>query len=252
MAYITNFNHNQILNSYFIDDGFSKMRVLYDKPITVFSLLEKNKLLLYQLLLESKGNISQYPESNKLKFNRKLPKFAAYHYYKDCKKLNSSYIISITEIIDGEEEIINQTEKKNSGIFYWDLKKELSFYEQEVNKILTIIEDITKSDSLIRNYATQTYLLNGHLHKLKDKGLSDLAIEQLKEFEKNFKVPLAQALIDYYEAKYNPEIDFEEIYLKSLGFNLCGECGNRRLIENLPPLEESIRQSIHQMFQRGK
>ena len=122
-----------------------------------------------------------------------------------------------------------------------------------IRKILGLLYvDITKSESLIRNYATQTYLLNGHLHKLKDKGLSDLAIKQLKEFEKNLKVPLAQALIDYYEAKYNPEIDFEEIYLKSLGFNLCGECGNRRLIENLPPLKELLSQSILQMFQRKK
>ncbi len=244
MAFITNFNHNQILNSYFINNTFSSNRELFDKPIMIFNLLEKNKLLLYQLLLESKGNLSQYPESNQLKFQRKLPQFAAYHYYKDCKKLNSSYTISTIEKINDNEEIINHSEKKNSGVFYWDLKKELSFYEQEINKILKVIEDITNSDSIIRSYATQTYLLNGDLDKLRAKGLNDLAIEQLKQFEQHFKIPLTQALIDYYEAKFNPDIDFEEIYLQSLGFKTCNECFTKKKVESMGTLKEIIQKSF--------
>ena len=165
MPFVTNYNYKQIQRSYFFTKNFTSKRELFHKPITVFNLLERNNLLLYQMLLESKGNISQYPECEYLEFKRELPKNAAYHFYKDCKNLNANYI----EIknINGTEEIVDGTERRNSGVFDWNLKEKLTFYEKEVNDLLVAIEDIAKSDSLIKSYARKTFLLNGQVEKLK-------------------------------------------------------------------------------------
>lgn len=58
-----------------------------------------------------------------------------------------------------------------------------------------------------------------------DTGYSDEEVKGLlKDYDKQYKRPLRNYLIEYYRLKHNPEINMEGYLLERLGFNPCGHC----------------------------
>lgn len=119
----------------------------------------------------------------------------------------------------------------NSGI----AKLEVYNLPELESRIDAIIRDCgrfwhnnTDKQAVIRRFSKYTFLgykteeINNN-----DTGLSD---KELKEFlvlyDKKFKRPLKNLLIEYYRIKFNPDLNFKTGLLEQLGFVKCQKCHN--------------------------
>lgn len=104
-----------------------------------------------------------------------------------------------------------------------DLLKAAGKYYYESQKNTTILKIFGKisgcaftNTSLYKNYTGYS---------------NEEVIDFLKEYHMKFKVPLKKWLIEYYRVKLNPDLQFAENILESLGFKKCGCCKKKELEE---------------------
>jgi hypothetical protein len=58
-----------------------------------------------------------------------------------------------------------------------------------------------------------------------DTGLNDDELKEfLRQYDKSFKMPIKDLLIEYYRVQHNPELKFEGSLLEQLGFRPCSAC----------------------------
>lgn len=210
MAFITNYNFYCIQQSYSSGLKTALLGNIYKKDIDIFSPDERNDLLLFQYLLR------QSPELKKLPFINHLIKNASYHYYKNCKLLNSDYAIIKEELINGKKEKYVDDVKRNSGVI------KIKFNRKEIeNKIDTLIQKI----EIFTNEYPQ--IINDLKTNL-GRSTNDI----LKEFNKEVKKPITDELKNYYTSTINPEMHFDGSILEKMGLKLCNECYNKKLMEN--------------------
>jgi len=117
----------------------------------------------------------------------------------------------------------------NSGV---EEKENYSLEEIE-NKIDTVLRDASnyfKSNphlqNIIRRYQKWTFL--AYVYNDIYNNESELTSEELKAFlldyDKNFKAPVKNLLIEYYRIKFNPNLTFDGNILIKLGFRPCESC----------------------------
>ena len=83
--------------------------------------------------------------------------------------------------------------------------------------------------SIIRRFQKYTFL--GYIKDEIKNNDTELSDEELKDFlilyDKKFKRPLKNLLIEYYRIKFNPNLNFNENLLEQLGFVECQKCHNK-------------------------
>ena len=110
--------------------------------------------------------------------------------------------------------------------------------EELANKIDGKIKDAgryyyksDKNKTILRKFSQLTY----KAYKIEpiEKNDAEYSDEELKillrDYDKEFKKPLKQMLIEYYRLEHNPEIRIEETLLENLGFKPCGQCYNKSI-----------------------
>ena len=124
---------------------------------------------------------------------------------------------------------IEEIEAANSGIANFDnlsleeLEHEMDNIIREAGRFFRKNED---KQSIIRRFQKLTFLaykqeaITTNDTHLSDKELKDF----LSEYDRKFKKPIQELLIQYYRVKYNPDLSFEGHLLDRLGFRPCGHC----------------------------
>jgi hypothetical protein len=108
--------------------------------------------------------------------------------------------------IDELEERIDSLIKE-AGLFYYKNKKNTTI----LNRFSKYTYIASKPDEIYTN----------------DTSYSDVEVKKLlKDYDREFKIPLKRLLIEYYRLKQNPEIKMEGHFLEQLGFLLCKYCHN--------------------------
>jgi len=102
--------------------------------------------------------------------------------------------------------------------------------EKNIDDVLRAAANFFKSNpdkqNIIRRFQKWTFLayITGDLYN-NDSGLSDQELKSfLGDYEKNFKTPVKESLIEYYRLQFNPEMTFDSNLLDKLGFRICYKC----------------------------
>jgi hypothetical protein len=104
--------------------------------------------------------------------------------------------------------------------------------QDEIEHILDMCEIYFDENPNLRDiiYRYQKMTFLGYVDGALKNNRSGLSDEQLKSFlrayDKTFKQPLKERLIEYYRVKFNPEMEFEGALLEKLGFRPCSKCLN--------------------------
>lgn len=79
---------------------------------------------------------------------------------------------------------------------------------------------------LLNRFQKYTWLAYSHKEITNNTtGLSDTELKDfLREYDKEYKKPVKNILIEYYRILYNPDMKFEGTLLEQLGFKPCAEC----------------------------
>jgi hypothetical protein len=113
-----------------------------------------------------------------------------------------------------------------------ELKKDYSLDElqEEIDDLLDkadrYFEDNPSIRDLIQRYQKMTFLayIDGAL-KNNHSGLDDAELKEfLLAYDKTFKVPVKERLIEYYRILFNPDMTFEGHLLEKMGFHPCSAC----------------------------
>lgn len=129
-------------------------------------------------------------------------------------------------------------EYSNSGIEEKE-NIELSELEKKIDDILRqagkFFRENKDKQNVIKRYQKMTFL--AYIEQDLYTNDSDLSDDKLKEFlqtyDKKFKQPVKDLLIEYYRVLYNPEMTFDGKLLDELGFNPCIKCYGRRSDEDI-------------------
>ncbi len=124
---------------------------------------------------------------------------------------------------------IKEIERENSGIQKVE-NYSLSELEEEINNVLRaagrFFNENTDKQQIIRRFQKLTFLAytdKGIINN--NTGLSDAKLKAfLKEYDRKFKKPVRELLIEYYRVKYNPDLSFEGKLLEKMNFKPCGHC----------------------------
>jgi hypothetical protein len=215
MVYITNSNFKTL------EKSFSILRAnftgnIYKEELDIFSERERNELIYFQHLLQLS------PELNKLHFKSQFRIGASYHHYKDCKMLNSDFITYKKEVNSEGRETQTKEIRKNSAIN--EINLDIKEIENRIENLLVELNKFTKQHAKLQKH-------------LKDKSFIVVSakkgeMELIENYYNNINLPIIALLKNYYVATLNPEMNFEEVTLKSFGLQVCRECYNRKLIKN--------------------
>jgi hypothetical protein len=223
MPYITNYNNWCMQESLKTSERFLTNCRVYKRPINIFNQSETNELLLFQLLISNANEVCDLINKDILIMRNKLPVAASYHYFKDCKRLNSDYIIA--EKIKNEkgivvDEIIHDV-INNSGVLQIQFNIDIAQLEKEIDLILDKIDVIIEKDKLINQYAKEDFAL---IRTRWPQGLTENEKNRLLDFNTNYKKPVFKMLKEYYTIRDNPNFDFDEKILVKMGFKVCYTC----------------------------
>lgn len=124
---------------------------------------------------------------------------------------------------------INEIERDNSGVERIE-NLNLQQLEFEIDKIISaagrFFINETDKQHIIRRFQKLTFLAyrKGNID-INDTELSDEELKAfLLEYDKNFKKPIKELLLQYYRVKYNPDLSFEGQLLERLNFRSCSVC----------------------------
>lgn len=142
---------------------------------------------------------------------------------KFCMHIKASFDI----IIDP-----NSIIRSNSGITELE-NLNLVEIETRIDKIISAAgkffrECDDESKKALRRFQKHTYLANPK-NVIPDNDINMLEDELrtfLGKYDADYKIPLKNALMDYYRVKYNPDLHFESSLLDQLGFKPCNNCHN--------------------------
>lgn len=122
-------------------------------------------------------------------------------------------------------------ESENTGITNIE-NMNLNELEIKIDSILrsaaTFYNDNPDKKAVIKRFQKITFLafkktpIEENNTTLNDEELKSF----LKEYDRNFKKPVIELLLQYYMVKYNPELKFEGLLLDQLGFKKCQKCCN--------------------------
>lgn len=124
---------------------------------------------------------------------------------------------------------ISEIERDNSGIESIE-NLNLQQLEIEIDKIISeagrFFVNEKDKQHIIRRFQKLTFLAyrKGNID-INDTELSDEELRAfLLEYDKKFKKPIKELLIQYYRVKYNPDLSFEGQLLERLNFRSCSVC----------------------------
>lgn len=124
---------------------------------------------------------------------------------------------------------IEEIEMDNSGVEAFEnlnlaeLEKEIDKIISEAGKFFTSNKD---KQHIIRRFQKLTFLAykKGGI-EINDTELTDDELRAfLLEYDKKFKKPIMELLVQYYRVKYNPDLSFEGNLLERLNFRPCSVC----------------------------
>lgn len=124
---------------------------------------------------------------------------------------------------------IHEIELQNSGTALLD-NFNLEELKASINKIIdaagAFFNNNASKQHIIRRFQKLTFLAYKETKiDYNNTALSDAELKQfLREYDKSFKEPIKQLLIQYYRIKYNPELSFKGRILKQLNFRACSLC----------------------------
>lgn len=217
MPFITNYNNYKLKNIFLADDVKLDGKI-YKSRIDIFNEIETKRLLFYQLLLLNPESALNLLET-KNELLSSLNSVGSYHYYQECKSLNSPYTPPKNVSSELQDLVTNEDETKpNSGVVEFAISKES--LEKKIEKLILDIDDKLKHDSLIQQYCQKTYLLKSN--NTNKFNLSKDEIKSLSDFNYNYKLPLFDSLMNYYSIS-NKE-SFNSRLLEKMGFRLCKTC----------------------------
>ncbi len=113
---------------------------------------------------------------------------------------------------------------------------DLKELENKIDEILReagkYFRDNPDKQQLIKRFGKLTFLAYVHDNIYKnDTGLNDQELKDfLKVYDKTFKQPVKELLIQYYRVLYNFHMTFEGSLLERFGFRLCSECKRQNII----------------------
>ena len=212
--------------------NIANLRLLIKIPANREDLLSE-KTFLNELSRLFNFSLQKKWEKSKIKYNAVLN--TEYKNYKNFQQININS--NLNDIVCFKIKIKKNKnfstplwiEKKllNSGIqpkkSIDDLLKAAGKYYYESQKNTAILKIFGKISGCA---FTNTSLYNNYTGYSNEE-----VIDFLKEYHMKFKVPLKKWLIEYYRVKLNPDLQFAENILESLGFKKCGCCKKRELEE---------------------
>lgn len=124
---------------------------------------------------------------------------------------------------------IEEIEKDNSGIESIE-NLNLEELEKEIDEIIRkagrFFVNNKDKQSILRRFQKLTFLAyqKGPI-RINDTELEDDELKRfLLQYDKDFKKPIQEMLIQYYRVKFNPELSFKGELLDSLNFRSCSAC----------------------------
>jgi len=119
---------------------------------------------------------------------------------------------------------------ENSGRFKME-NRTIKELEEEIDQLIKAAGRFyfktIKHNKILKKFNRMTFLAyNDKEIYGNDTGYNDYEVKSLlKEYDKIYKQPLMDDLINYYRIKFNPNIELEGRLLENLGFTLCRTCG---------------------------
>lgn len=129
-------------------------------------------------------------------------------------------------------EPLKAIEANNSGIEYIE-NVDLSQLEKTIDQLLNEASKLFKNSNeekkqILRRFGTAAYYHSKEgvsIDRTFLRSLSEKEVKAfLKDYEQRIKLPLRQALKDYYRVKANPNLTFEGFLLDKLKFKKCSTC----------------------------
>ena len=256
-VYITKSNGLKIVSDLGLNGTKEEFECLYDKSISfILSTPELNLLHIYKKLCSHpKDAFSAFKKVQK----RDTKQFVweggspAYHYTKNCTRLNSEFTnltipIEIQEKGDFEIEKFRIFVKEFKGLLEQNESKFLDklevhfllknrpksvkfhnsgvegFVNYDLSELKEKIDKVIDSSIGFMNSDKETLKL------IKSKGFGTHKLKEAKDPDHklytwhNFKIELKELLRQYYRVRFNPELKFEKSILDQIGFHPCKEC----------------------------
>jgi hypothetical protein len=279
MVYITKYNANRISFS-LDKDKVNKLYAeeLYDIALWMFSLKEQQWLAAAKMFYQNPEffieNFFKEVETEKKDdwvFTNTTP---AFHYYRECENLISDYFnlkIPVEILHKGEEEkqkfrdwfkenqqLLEESEEKflnrleatfllknrpriedfkadNSGIEEAENQK-IEDIKRIIDASIVQMEEIQGSNiELINAYGKRTHLIQAKKIPLDNK----IDIEILLNWH-DLKNKLKKNLKIYFMLRFNPDLEFKDTTLETIGFKACKSCSsNKRLLDIIGPDKKS-------------
>ena len=279
MVYITKYNAHRISFS-LDKDKANKLYVeeLYDIALWMFSLREQQWLAAAKMFYQNPDffieNFFKEVETEKKDdwvFTNTTP---AFHYYRDCENLISDYFnlkIPVEILGKGEAEkqkfrdwfkenkqLLEESEEKflnrlevtfllknrpriedfkadNSGIEEAENQRIEDIKRKIDNSILQMKQIQSSNLELINEYGKRTHFIQSKKILLNNK--SDMEI--LLNWH-NLKNNLKNNLKIYFMLRFNPDLEFKDTVLETIGFKACKSCSSNK---NLSDIIDTVKKS---------
>lgn len=125
---------------------------------------------------------------------------------------------------------LNEIEKSNSGVVEiknQSLTELIAKISELLDQARNFVNSSSKNKQMLSTYH-QKYAYLGLREDPLEKNNTPYPDEDLKDkmeyFEKNFKRPVKNLLLEYYRMTFNPDLQFDGKLLEGVGFTACSQC----------------------------
>jgi hypothetical protein len=264
MPLITNSNEKAVIHAIAKIDIFDSLNLdIYKHPIQILSPPETMHLIKIQKLFKNFELYIDRIYEKKITVDTQSFVYegakSAYHYFANCKALNSDYIdysIPVEIKAKGDKEVeryrawfknnagliesnpslfstrlqatffiknpksIERIAKENSGFTILD-NLNLQNIEEEIASIIQEAEEYQKSDNKI------TEIIHNFGH-LTHKKYTNKKVHSVTNIWHKYKSNLKEKLFTYYKIKFNPNLELHGKLLTALGFVECSLCSRNQ------------------------